>query len=42
LLAKLITSFSEDRDLLDIEEYQGIKIVDVGMFLKTLEEGESH
>jgi putative PIN family toxin of toxin-antitoxin system len=33
---------SEDRDLLDIEEYQGIKIVDVGMFLKTLEEGESH
>lgn len=32
----------EDRDLLDIEEYEGIKIVDVGMFLKTLEEGESH
>ena len=27
---------SEDRDLLDLGEYQGIKIVDVGTFLKIL------
>ena len=31
---------SEDRDLLDIEEYHGIKLVDVATFLKILEEGE--
>jgi uncharacterized protein len=33
---------SEDRDLLDIGEYQGIKIIDVATFLKILTEGESH
>jgi putative PIN family toxin of toxin-antitoxin system len=34
--------FSEDRDLLDLGEYQGIKIVNVATFLKILEEGEAH
>ena len=33
---------SEDRDLLDLGEYQGVKIVDVATFLKILEKGESH
>src|SRR3954466_3942243 len=33
---------SEDRDLLDIEEYQGVKIIDVATFLKILTESESH
>ena len=32
---------SEDRDLLDLGEHQGIKIVDVATFLKTSDEGES-
>jgi putative PIN family toxin of toxin-antitoxin system len=33
---------SEDRDLLDIEEYQGVRVVDVATFLRLLTEGESH
>jgi putative PIN family toxin of toxin-antitoxin system len=33
---------SEDRDLLDLGEYQGIMILDVSAFLKILEEGELH
>ena len=33
---------SEDRDLLDLEEYQGITIVDVATFLKFLKEDETH
>ena len=32
---------SEDRDLLDLGEYQGIKIVDVSAFLKILEEDKA-
>lgn len=32
---------SEDRDLLDLREQQGIKIVDVATFLKVLGEGEA-
>ena len=33
---------SEDRDLLDLGEYQGIKIVDVATFLKFLKEDKAH
>lgn len=33
---------SEDRDLLDLREHQGIEIVDVAAFLKLLTEGEAH
>ena len=33
---------SEDRDLLDLEEYQGIKIVNVATFLELLGKGEAH
>ena len=33
---------SEDRDLLDLGEYQGIKIVEVATFLKFLKEDKTH
>ena len=32
---------SEDRDLLDLEEYQGIKVVDIATFLKLLNEDKA-
>ena len=32
---------SEDRDLFDVGEYQGIEIVEVGAFLKILNEGKA-
>ncbi|OGG31592.1 putative toxin-antitoxin system toxin component, PIN family [Candidatus Gottesmanbacteria bacterium RIFCSPLOWO2_02_FULL_38_8] len=40
IAAKARYLVTEDKDLLDLKEYQGIKIIDTNIFLLTLEKGK--